>query len=254
MRVAVVQHDIVWEDPAATCLAVTPMIEAAVAGGARLVLLSEMFATGFSMDAERIAESADGPSTAFLVDTAKRLGAWIGGSVPLRAESSDGLPTNTFTLAAPNGTVVRYNKRHPFSYGREHEHYAAGDELVLVDIEGLRLALFVCYDLRFADDFWMLAPDVHGYLVVANWPAARAAHWRALLVARAIENQAYVVACNRVGTDGNGLAYDGDSVILDPLGRALAAASIGPTVITADITADDVAAVRARFPFLADRR
>jgi predicted amidohydrolase len=156
-------------------------------------------------------------------------------------------------LAAPDGTVHRYRKIHPFSYGGEHEVYDAGAEHVVVDVDGLRVALFVCYDLRFADEFWALAHDTDCYLVVANWPESRREHWRALLVARAIENQAYVVGANRVG-NGGGLDYVGDSRIVDPLGEVLAEATGGEAVLIADVDPARVIEVRKKFPFLADRR
>jgi predicted amidohydrolase len=123
-----------------------------------------------------------------------------------------------------------------------------------VAVRDVRVSPFVCYDLRFADEFWAVAPRTDCYLVVANWPASRRHHWRSLLVARAIENQAYVVGVNRVGVDGNGLAYAGDSMIVDPLGEVLASASEIETIVMADIDPAVVADVRARFPFLADRR
>ena len=120
-------------------------------------------------------------------------------------------------------------------------------------MEGLRISLFVCYDLRFADEFWGLAPTTDLYLVPANWPESRRNHWMALLQARAIENQAYVVGCNRVG-EGGGLTYVGDSRIIDPLGELLATGSQGETILFADIDPARVAAVRDRFRFLPDRR
>jgi predicted amidohydrolase len=252
VKVAVVQHTIVWEDPVATCAHVEPMIASAAGSGARLVVLPEMFSTGFSMRSTDIAASLDGVAASCMRTSAVEHGCWVCGSVALSFD--DALPTNSLLLFSPDGLLQRYDKRHPFSYGREHEHYSAGEALVTVDIDGLRAALFVCYDLRFADDFWRLAPEVDAYVVVANWPAARKEHWKALLAARAIENQAYVIAANRVGADGNGVAHDGDSVILDPLGRPLAAASIGETVLVADVDPAEVTKVRERFPFLADRR
>jgi predicted amidohydrolase len=156
-------------------------------------------------------------------------------------------------LAAPDGGLHHYDKIHPFSYGREHEHYDAGDVFLTVDVEGLRTSFFVCYDLRFADEFWALAPTTDCYVVVANWPESRRAHWRALLVARAIENQAYVVGANRVG-EGGKLDYAGDSMIVDPLGEVLASAARTETIISAEVEAAVVAKVRAEFPFLPDRR
>ncbi len=256
MRVAAIQHDIAWEDPRATFVHVEPMIEQAAAEGARLVVLTEMFSTGFSMDTESIAEPVDGPSTRFLVEQARRLGVWMAASLPERPEGQ-ALPYNRLVLAGPDGTTHRYAKIHPFSYAREHERFAAGDAHVTVEVEGVRVSLFVCYDLRFADEFWALAHDTDCYLVVANWPENRREHWRALLVARAIENQAYVIGVNRVG-EGGGLDYVGDSRIVDPLGVVLAEATGEAggeeAVLIADIEPARVAEVRTEFPFLADRR
>jgi predicted amidohydrolase len=256
VKVAAVQHDIVWEEPTATFARVAPLIATAAAEGARLVVLTEMFSTGFSMKTDRIAEPRGGRSTEFLVGQAREHDVWLCGSLPERDEGRT-LPANTLVLAAPDGSTHRYDKIHPFTYAREHEHYSAGDEHVTVDVEGVRTSLFVCYDLRFADELWVLAPTTDLYVVVANWPAARRDHWRALLRARAIENQAYVVGVNRVGTGGSGkarLEYAGDSVILDPLGEPLAEAGAEETVLTAQVDPARVAEVRAEFPFLADRR
>jgi len=141
----------------------------------------------------------------------------------------------------------------PFSFAGEHERYEAGDSYLTVDVDGLRVTLFVCYDLRFADEFWACARDTDLYVVPANWPEPRREHWRTLLRARAIENQAYVVGVNRVGAVKN-LVHVGDSVILDPLGRVLAEAGPDETVLSAEVDAATVAAVRREFPFLVDRR
>ena len=251
MRVAAIQHDIAWEDRDATLARVEPMVAAAVADGAGLVVLPEMFAVGFSMAPARVAEPPDGPTSAWLAGQAAVHGTWICGSVPEQADGAR--PRNVLVLAGPDGSVHRYAKVHPFTYSGEHEHYDAGTELVTVDVGGLRVSLFVCYDLRFADEFWSLAPDTDLYVVVANWPAARAHHWRSLLVARAIENQAYVVGCNRVGT-GDGVAYAGDSCVVDPLGELLAHAAGEEAVVAAEVDPTVVAATRQRFPFLRDRR
>ncbi|MCC6226956.1 MAG: carbon-nitrogen family hydrolase [Microthrixaceae bacterium] len=252
MKVAALQHDVVWEDREANFARLAPQIAAAVAAGSRLVVLSEMFSTGFSLDTERVAEPVDGPSAAFLVDQAGKHGVWVCGSAPELAEGAT-LPHNVLILAGPNGVVHRYRKIHPFSYAREHERYAAGDRLVTVDVEGLRVSLFVCYDLRFADEFWGLAPQTDLFVVVANWPESRRHHWRSLLVARAIENQAYVVGVNRVG-EGDGLRYMGDSAIVDPLGELLAGGAGVEALMVAEVDQAQVVAVRERFPFLADRR
>jgi predicted amidohydrolase len=255
LRVAALQHDIAWEDRATTLARLAPMVADAVGTGARLVVLPEMFAVGFSMRTDRTAEPVDGPTSTWLADQAVAHGAWLAGSVPEQAEGDD-RPRNVLVLAGPDGRRVRYAKRHPFSYGGEHEHFASGDDLVTVDVEGVRVSLAVCYDLRFADQFWAQGPTTDCFLVVANWPAKRTAHWRALLVARAIENQAYVVGVNRVGTAGDGTQHTGHSCIVDPLGELVADAT-GPDVevtLLADVDPEVVVATRARFPFLADRR
>ncbi len=256
MRVAAVQHDIQWNDRAANFARLAPMVAAAAAGGARLVLLTETFSTGFAVDNPDLGEPEGGPSSQFLVAQAAEHGVWVAGScpeVPAGSDPADRRPANSFVLAGPDGTVHRYRKIHPFTFGGEHHHFRAGDQLVQVEIEGVRIALFVCYDLRFADEFWGLAPTTDLYLVPANWPEPRRFHWMALLQARAIENQAYVIGCNRVG-EGGGLKYVGDSRIVDPLGELLATGSQGETILFADIEPSVVADVRQRFQFLPDRR
>jgi predicted amidohydrolase len=252
VKVAAIQHDIVWERPEENFARLAPMIAEAAASGARLVALTEMFATGFSMAAERIAEPVDGPSARFLAEQARSTGAWVCGSIPTR--HPDGLPTNRLVLAGPDGERHHYDKIHPFSYAGEHEHYGAGDRTITVDVDGVAVTPFVCYDLRFADDFWAEAPHTALYVVVANWPASRRAHWTTLLHARAVENQAYVLGVNRVGR-GDGIDYSGDSCIVDPFGEPVAVADAGvEQCIVADVDPQRVAQVRADYPFLRDRR
>ena len=254
MKVAAVQHEIVWENPEATRAHIAPLVAAAAAGGARLIVLTEMFATGFSMRPERIAEPEGGPNEQFLLDQARLHDAFVIGSIAQRG--ADGRHRNNAVVAAPDGAVHRYAKIHPFSYAREHLHYAAGEHPLTLDIDDLRVSVFVCYDLRFADEFWLLAESTDLYVVPANWPAPRREHWRALLRARAIENQAYVVGVNRVGSaaTADGLDYAGDSAIIDPLGRVLTEASVGETVLFADVDAQVVKQIREELPFLPDRR
>jgi predicted amidohydrolase len=254
VRIAAVQHDIVWSDRDANFEHLAPMVRSAAASGARLVLLTETYSTGFVTDDVAIGEPEGGPSSTFLVDQAREHGVWVGGSCPeIPAGADDDRPYNSFVLAGPDGTVHRYRKIHPFSFGGEEKYFRPGTEFVTVDIEGLRVSLFVCYDLRFADEFWQLARDTDVYLVPANWPAKRRLAWTTLLQSRAIENQAYVVGVNRVG-DGNGIAYSGDSRIVDPLGELLATASHTESILLADISAATVRSTRDHFPFLQDRR
>jgi predicted amidohydrolase len=252
MKIGVVQHDIAWEDPAATQARVRPLIATAVTGGARLVVLTEMYATGFSMATDRIAEQPGGPNETFCVEQAREHGVWVAGSVAQHVPGEH-LPQNMGLLVSPAGEVHRYAKIHPFSYADENKHYAPGSATLTVDVEGVRVSLLICYDLRFADTFWSLADSTDCYVVVANWPAPRREHWRTLLAARAIENQAYVVGANRVGDAPGPLAHTGDSRVVDPLGAVLAEAAHVETVLIADVDPALVATVRRDLPFLPDR-
>jgi predicted amidohydrolase len=253
VNVAGIQCDLAWEDPAANRAALLPRIEAAAAAGARLVALPEMWPTGFSMRAQEFAEAADGPSETFLRDAATRLGIALGGSVA-RRDPAWPRPRNVFVLATADGRLHRYAKIHTFTYGAETEHYDAGSQVVTVEIDGVRVTPLVCYDLRFAELFAATAERTDLFVVVANWPEARAAHWRALLLARAIENQCYVLGVNRVG-EGGGLTYRGDSLLVSPLGEPIADPAPGSeALVTGTVSPDEVASVRARFGFLADRR
>jgi predicted amidohydrolase len=252
VRIAALQHDIVWEQPEANFERLRPWIAGAAGAGARLVLLTEMYSTGFSMNTDVTAETVDGPSTAFLRDQARAQGIWIGGSIAEKTDDAE-LPFNTFVLASPAGDIESYRKIHPFTYSGEDRYFAAGDAFVTVDVEGVRVTPFICYDLRFADEFWATAAWTDCYVVPANWPDTRRHHWISLLQARAIENQAYVVGCNRVG-DGGKLHYSGDSRIIDPMGEILAAGSGGETMLLGDVDPAVVTATRERFPFLVDRR
>ncbi len=266
VRIAAVQHDIAWFDRDANFAALAPRIAQAAGSGARIVLLTETFATGFSFADPAIAEPVGGPSSQFLVAQAMANDVWVGGSCAEFAPDApvdDRRVSNVFVLAGPDGTVHRYRKIHPFTHGGEDEHVRAGTEFVTVNIDGVRCSLFVCYDLRFADEFWALAEDTDVYLLIANWPAKRRNHWQTLTRARAIENQAYVVAVNRVGRDGHvgaagvrsgSLDHVGDSAIIDPMGEVLVSAAGVDTTIYADIDTEVVASTRAHFRFLQDRR
>jgi predicted amidohydrolase len=177
---------------------------------------------------------------------------WLGGSCP-EVTSDDSRPFKSFVLVNPQGEQHRYHKIHPFTFGGEDIHFRPGMDFVTVNVHGIRVTLFVCYDLRFADEFWRTAPDTDVYLVPGNWPASRREHWMALLRARAIENQTYVLGCNRVGT-GGGLLYAGDSRIINPLGEVIAEALDQETILYADISSEEVQRVRTTFPFMQDRR
>ncbi|MGB9113196.1 MAG: nitrilase-related carbon-nitrogen hydrolase [Acidimicrobiales bacterium] len=251
MKVAGIQCDLVWENREANLKRLRPLIEDATTEGARIVLLPEMFPSGFSMQTDEIAEDPDGTSAEFLHEVARTTGSFVGGSFSCRVPGLP-KPTNRFLIAGPAGEEVVYDKIHPFSYGGETEHYAAGDRVVSFEIDGAHFTPFVCYDLRFSDLFWNVAEATDCYTVVANWPSQRQSHWDDLLRARAIENQAYVIGVNRVGT-GGGLDYVGGSVVYGPFGETVAQVGSEETTVSAEIDPAHVKEIRRRFPFIADR-
>ena len=245
LRIALVQTSLYWEDAAANHDALATKL-APLAGNVDLVVLPEMFPTGFTMRPEGLAQPPDGISAHWLRGQARRLDAAVAGSVATR----DGeRAVNRLLFATPDGNVSRYDKRHLFRMGGEDAHYHPGRDGLVVEWRGLRIAPLVCYDLRFPV-FSRRRPD-YDYdvlLYVANWPAPRRDPWRALLIARAIENQCYVLGVNRIGRDGQDLDYAGDSLVVDPRGRVLADASDADCLLRATLPLDAVREFRDRFP------
>jgi len=250
VKVALIQMDLAWEDVPENHRRARRHLEAARERGARLALLPEMFCTGFSMDAGRIAQPPGGESETFLRQTARELSLWILASIP---EAGEPRPRNMAILAGPDGSATRYAKIHPFSFGGEHRVYSGGDRIVTVSVDGLRVTPFVCYDLRFPEPFRLAAADTDLFAVVANWPDARRDAWRTLLRARAIENLCYGAGVNRAG-EGGGLRYAGDSAIVSPWGDVLVEGGAEEAVLIADVDAEIVRSTRAKFPALEDRR
>ncbi|MEX0706066.1 MAG: nitrilase-related carbon-nitrogen hydrolase, partial [Nitriliruptoraceae bacterium] len=170
MRIGLLQHDIVWEDRDATLAHLTPSVARAAAAGVELLVLTEMFATGFSMRPDRTTEPESGPIVAWMTQCARDHGMRLVGS--LACDPGDGgLPTNRLVIVGSDGVEHRYDKLHPFTRSGEHEHFRAGDTPVVADVDGIRFGLTVCYDLRFANLYWDLGPRVDAFLVIANWPA-----------------------------------------------------------------------------------
>ena len=252
LRTALIQMDLAWEDPDENHRRAELHIADAAARGARLAVLPEMFSTGFSMDSGRIAQPAGGVSEAFLVEQARAKDLWLLGSVP-QTQTGEGRPRNVALLVCPRGEVTRYAKIHPFSFGGEDLHYDAGDRVVTLPVEGVRVTPFVCYDLRFPEPFRVAARDTDLFCVVANWPEPRREHWRTLLRARAIENQAWVIGVNRTG-DGGGAHYAGDSAAIGPLGETLTELAEGEAIAVCDVDTAAVERLRSRFPALEDVR
>lgn len=244
-RVTLVQQPLVWHDAAANRAHFGTLL-APLAGTTDLVVLPEMFTTGFTMQPETYAESAEGPTRVWLLEQARLLDAAVGGSV---AVNDNGRFYNRFMLAMPTGLTYWYDKRHLFRMGGEHRHFCAGGHALIVEWRGARLCPLVCYDLRFP--VWSRRRPELEYDVVlyaANWPAARRFAWNTLLRARAIENQAYCVGVNRVGDDGLGVAHAGDSVALDFTGQPLIELNDKAQVITVPLDLDALRAWRDKFP------
>ena len=245
MRVTILQRDIVWGEPAANIERADKAISANA--GADLYILPEMFSTGFCTLPEGIAES-EGLSLEWLKAKAAAMNAAIAGSV---ATEEQGKYYNRFYFVKPDGSVEYYDKRHLFTYGGEHNHYTAGDKRVVVEWRGVRILLEICYDLRFP--IWSRnRGDYDMIIYVASWPTPRVEAWKALLVARAIENQCYVAGVNRVGDDPN-CTYCGGSSIIDPYGHHLAiCADSCECEASAEIDMEALEAFREKFPVLKD--
>lgn len=244
LTVTLVQSKLEWEDPIANRAAMEKHLTP-LAGRTDLVVLPEMFTTGFTMNAAPLAETMAGDSVAWISAMAGRLGAAVTGSLIIR---EDGRYYNRLIWAAPDGSRRHYDKRHLFRMAEEDAVYAPGTRLLTVELYGWRIRPFVCYDLRFPIWSRNLGPAYDLAIFVANWPARRAAHWKTLLAARAIENQCYVVGVNRVGTDGNGIDYTGDSTALDPLGRVLWHRESNEAVETITLKAETLFDHRRTFP------
>jgi len=247
LQLALVQTSMHWQDAAANHRHFAALLEQAQ--GADLVILPEMFSTGYSMDAALLAESEDGPTRHWMLDQAKRLDAVVMGSLIIRA--ADGSYRNRLYWARPDGTHSYYDKRHLFRMAGEHKHYASGERRVLLELKGWHIRPLVCYDLRFP--VWSRDPyDTDLLIYVASWPAARRNAWNRLLPARAIENLCYLAAVNRVGVDGKGYPYSGDSQVLDFQGDPLCSPGDADGVFRATLTGAALATYRQRFPAYQD--
>ena len=253
MKILGLQFDVAWEDKPANYQKVSSMLATAGPKAGSLVVLPEMFATGFSMNVAAVAEDPDGPTGRFLSALARQHAVHLIAGISAIGDRGRGRNL-ALVYDADGNEAARYAKMHLFSYAGENDHYLAGREPIAVQVGDFLAAPLICYDLRFPELFRRQArKGVHLFMVVANWPAPRRDHWRALLQARAIENQAFVVGVNRCGSSPSH-AYAGDSLIIDPQGAILADAGDGETVIEAEIDLPALLAWRRDFPALRDMR
>ncbi len=275
MRLTILQTSLAWENPAANREMFFQKL-VPLRGTTDLVLLPEMFTTGFSMNAAALAEPMDGPTLQWLARTAETLDAALAGSFICR---ENGHFYNRLVFMRPDGRFETYDKRHLFTLAGEHDHFTPGNQQLVVEWQGWRIRPLVCYDLRFPVWSRNMASSVAPLpaspekpratpplpvgegpgggsydllLYVANWPSRRAHHWRSLLTARAIENQAYTAGVNIVGADGSGLEYVGDSAVIDFSGQSLAQISGQEGFHTAKLSLDDLRLYRRQLPFLND--
>ncbi len=256
MHAHIIQLDIAWENKPANHTRVLELIEAAPINPDDLIVLPELFDVGFTLNAET-ATDAPGTTRAFLQQLADDTNCTIHGSraVP---DPDTGKLHNVATITAPNqaSPICEYAKFHPFSFGRETESYTAGNEIKLYQWtspdQALSICPVICYDLRFPELFRHgVHQGAQAFVLGANWPVARIAHWRALCIARAIENQAFVIAANRTGADPH-LSYPGNSIIVSPTGEVLAELGNEETVLSAEIDPQAVINWRTTFPVLND--
>ncbi len=252
MKTILAQTDIVWEDKAENRDRCRRSIENAAAQSADLLVFPEMTLTGFSMNTANSAEdAADSETFSFFAAMAREYHLALAYGF---TEKGSPKAFNRFIIVNSTGKAIyQYSKLHPFSPAGEHQHFEKGRSLKTAAIGDISLTGFICYDLRFPEIFQAAADRVQLFIVMANWPAQRADHWRSLLNARAIETQSYVAGVNRVGT-GGGIAYNGQSAIFSPTGELLADAKDRPGLISAEIHAPLVNSVREKYPFRRDRR
>lgn len=247
-RISLVQSDLFWEDIEANLQQFDEKL-LSLKGKTDLVILPEMFTTGFSMNAEVLAEEMTGETVQWMTRQAREIGAAILGSCIIK-DGEDYF--NRLLFVEPDGSIQSYDKRHLFSFAGEGAHFTAGNDRLIIQYKGLKIKPLVCYDLRFP--VWSRNVEDYDLLVyVANFPAKRSFAWKQLLIARSIENQSFTVGLNRVGVDGKDIDYSGDSCLLDYAGGTIMDLKDKDTVETFAISIDKQNEFRKQFAFLQDR-
>ncbi|MBS1587225.1 MAG: amidohydrolase [Bacteroidetes bacterium] len=247
LNITLVQSDIVWEDKQANLSHYEQLI--APVANKEVVVLPEMFSTGFSMAPKRLAEPMNGPSVQWMKNMALKHRCILTGSLIIE---DHGKYYNRLLWVQPDGNLGYYDKRHLFAYAEEDKHYSRGEKRLIAQVKGWRICLMVCYDLRFPVWSRNLDNAYDVLIYVANWPERRSLAWKTLLQARAIENQCYVIGVNRVGKDGNEISYSGDSSVFGPLGEAIWQQHMDEAVHTVTLSKENLNETRRHFPFLND--
>ncbi len=249
LKITLVQSVLAWEAPLENLVHLSKLVDKIRKGSTHLILLPEMFTTGFSMNAPKLAEPMNGKAVEWMIETAVKKNAVLCGSLIIKEK---GKYFNRLLWAQPDGKIVHYDKRHLFTIAKENKVYTPGNKKLIENLMGWNICPLVCYDLRFP--VWSRSDgSVDLMLFVANWPSRRSYAWKHLLIARAIENQCYVAGLNRVGTDGENIAYTGDSMVLDPLGMPLnAIMPAAESVTTFILPLKPIKELRKSFPVLLD--
>jgi omega-amidase len=254
---SLIQTNLHWENKSKNIQMLTEKLNALTACG-HIIVLPEMFTTGFSMQASLLAESMNGETIQWLQNTAKEKKSIITGSIIIEEENNHAISYyNRLIWMQPDGKLGYYDKRHLFSMADEDKHYMQGEKRILFSVGGWKILPLICYDLRFP--VWSRQqpsekgkPEYDVLLYIANWPEKRIYAWRSLLVARAIENQCYVVAVNRVGADGNNIPHNGNSMVIDPMGEVIFESMDEEIIKTITLSRSHLEQCRQKFPFLKD--
>lgn len=255
LTLSLIQADLYWEQPEANLNMFQGLMDQ-VPAHSHVIVLPEMFSTGFSMNPEQLAESMDGPTINWMKAQAMQRRKIIAGSLIIQEE---GAYYNRLVWMLPNGVSYHYDKKHLFGFAGEDEAYTAGNKRVIVQVNGWKINLQICYDLRFPvwarqnpPNIQQEDPSYDILLYVANWPERRIKAWDTLLAARAIENQCFVVGVNRIGNDGNGIYHNGSSSLIDPWGEVLWNGRDRQEVFTYTLQKEALHSARTRLPFLRD--
>lgn len=252
LTITTIQSNLLWEEKSANLYMLEQKISD-ITEKTEIMILPEMFSTGFSMQPERLAETMDGETMQWMKKVSRENGIILTGSIIIEEEDRY---FNRLIWMLPNGQYGQYDKRHLFAYAEEDKHYSPGSKRLIASVKGWKINLQVCYDLRFP--VWARqqvnedGPEYDVLIYVANWPERRNHAWKTLLCARAIENQCYVVGVNRVGSDGNNIYHSGNSLVIDPLGQVLYHMSDEEDVFTITLQKEKLEEVREKFPFWRD--
>lgn len=249
MNVTLIQSDLFWENKSSNITYFTKCIDE-IKEQTDLIMLPEMFSTGFTMNTKTFAEPMNGEVVEWMKETAKRNNAAICGSLIIEENNKF---YNRFVWVDAEGKLFHYDKKHLFRMGDENNNYTSGNDRIIIDYKGFKIFPLVCYDLRFP--VWMNRTKFFDYdliIIVANWPERRSLAWKTLLQARAVENQCYVAAVNRTGNDGNGMYHSGDSSIINPKGEIIFQKSDETFVKTFSLNINDAIEWRKLFPVIED--